>query len=126
MGELGKIDTIKRGHGSPERPLAGELWDADTSPGFPAHRARGNYDPTYDQVDFKRYYDRDYAAREHERVWMKTWLKACREEELPEIGDRLPVQVGPVSFFIVRTRMLKSSISARSAYAAGCARITRI
>ena len=103
MGELSKVDTIKRGHGSPERPLAGELWDADSFPGFPAHRATGDRDPVYDKVDYRRYYDRDYARLEHDRVLMKSWLKACREEDLPEVGARLPVQVGPVSFFVVRT-----------------------
>ena len=95
MGESSGIDPIKRGHGSPERQLAGELWDADSFPRFAAHRAKGDYDPTYSKIDYRRYYDRDYAQREHERVWMKSWLKACRKEELPEVGDRLPVQIGP-------------------------------
>jgi phenylpropionate dioxygenase-like ring-hydroxylating dioxygenase large terminal subunit len=103
MTVISKIESIKRGHGSPERPLAGELWAADSLPDFPAHHEEGNYDPTYEKVDYARYYDRDYAKQEHERIWLKSWVQACREEDLPAIGDRLPLQVGPVSFFLVRT-----------------------
>ena len=103
MTVINKIESIKRGHGSPERPLAGELWAADSFPDFPANREHGNYDPTYDRVDYSRYYDRDYAKKEFDRVWLKSWVQACREEDIPEVGDRVPLQVGPVSFFVVRT-----------------------
>jgi phenylpropionate dioxygenase-like ring-hydroxylating dioxygenase large terminal subunit len=99
---VGKVRDIKRGHGSAERPLAAELWANDTYPNFAA-REQGNYDPTYDKVNYRRYYDADYARQELEKIWMKSWILACREEDIPEVGNRLPVNVGPVSFFVVRT-----------------------
>lgn len=103
MTAISKIGSIKRGHGSPERQLAGELWALDTYPDFAARTDEGNYDPTYDKIDYRRYYDRDYARHEHENVWMKSWILVCREEDLPEVGDRQPISVGPVSFFVIRT-----------------------
>lgn len=103
MTVITRIDSIKRGHGSDERQLAGDLWAADSFPDFPANRETGNHDPSYDRIDYRRYYDRDYAETELDRVWLKSWVQACREEDLPEIGDRVPLALGPVSLFVVRT-----------------------
>ncbi len=103
MTAISRTETIKRGHGSPDRPLAGELWATDSFPDFRANREGGNYDPTCERVDYRRYYDREYARTEHERLWMKSWVQVCREDDLPEVGDRMPVNVGPVSFFVIRT-----------------------
>ncbi len=103
MTVISRIESIKRGHGSPDRALAGELWAADTFPDFPANREQGNYDPTYDRIDYTRYYDPDYARKEHARVWMKSWILVCHESDIPAIGDRTPISVGPVSFFVIRT-----------------------
>src|SRR4030095_6172054 len=36
-------------------------------------------------------------------LWMKTWQFACCEEDIPEVGDRVPYTVGDVSFMIVRS-----------------------
>jgi phenylpropionate dioxygenase-like ring-hydroxylating dioxygenase large terminal subunit len=93
---------IKRGHGSEERPVAAELWARDTHPQHPA-REEGNYEPTYDRIEYSRYYDPDFARLEHEKIWMKSWLMACREEDIPNVGDRIPFNVGRVSFMIVRS-----------------------
>nr|WP_087572952.1 aromatic ring-hydroxylating dioxygenase subunit alpha [Sphingomonas sp. CDS-1] len=94
---------IKRGHGSETRQLAGELWALDTYPDHPAGKETGNYDPTYDRIEYSRYYDTEFARKEHEKVWMKSWLMACRDEDIPNVGDRIPFNVGRVSFIIVRT-----------------------
>jgi phenylpropionate dioxygenase-like ring-hydroxylating dioxygenase large terminal subunit len=54
-------------------------------------------------VDFRRYYDPDYAKLELEKLWLKTWLFACREEDIPNVGDRVPFELGPLSFLVVRS-----------------------
>jgi phenylpropionate dioxygenase-like ring-hydroxylating dioxygenase large terminal subunit len=36
-------------------------------------------------------------------MWSRSWLYACREEDIPAVGDRVPLQVGPLSYFIVRS-----------------------
>ena len=94
----------KRGYGSDERPLAGVLWQRDShDPAAPALVARGEYEPDHREFDYRRYWDRDWAAAEIEHVWKKSWLLACRDEDIPEVGDRVPLQVGELSYFIVRS-----------------------
>jgi phenylpropionate dioxygenase-like ring-hydroxylating dioxygenase large terminal subunit len=98
------VANLRRGYGTEERPLIGTLWGRDTQPQAEALAARGNYEPNHRQVDFKRYYDPALAKIEIEKVFSKSWLYACREEDMPEVGDRVPFDVGPLSFFIVRSR----------------------
>src|SRR5687768_12151935 len=40
-----------------------------------------------------RYYDRDFAAREWEAVWAKSWLLICRQDAIPEEGDFIVEEV---------------------------------
>ena len=95
---------IKRGHGSAERPLAGILWARDShQPEAPALVAHGDYEPDNRHIDYSRYWDPEWAKAEIEGVWKKSWLFTCREEDIPDVGDRLPLQVGPLSYFVVRT-----------------------
>ena len=94
---------IQRGYGSEDRPLTRVLWSRDSRPQIDAMKQVGNYEPHHLQVDFKRYYDPDYYAKELDRLWRKQWLFAAREEDIPNVGDRVPYEVGPMSFFIVRS-----------------------
>ncbi len=95
--------AIVRGRGSPERPVASVLWERDAMPETVALNARGNTEPNNLQVDYKRYYDPEYFKLELDKLWRKTWLFACREEDIPKVGDRVPFEVGPLSFFVVRS-----------------------
>ena len=95
---------MQRGFGSDERPVIGTLWERDSIGHNDSTRARGNYEPDNRIVDYKRYYDEDYFKREIEVLWKKQWLYACREEDIPAVGDRVPFDVGPLSFFIVRSK----------------------
>ena len=54
-------------------------------------------------MDFRRYYDPAWAKAEYDHVWSKSWLFACREEDIPAVGDRVPLHVGPMSYFVVRS-----------------------
>lgn len=49
------------------------------------------------------YYSREIAALEAERVWPRTWLIVCREQELERRGDFVTCDVGKESFFVVKT-----------------------
>lgn len=49
-----------------------------------------------------RYYSKDFANREWESVWTKSWLLMCRADEIAESGDFIVEQVGPESILIVR------------------------
>ena len=96
--------AITRGRGSDERPVARVLWDRDSQPQVVALTDRGNYEPDNQHVDYTRYYDEAYFKSELDAVWRKSWLFACREEDIPLVGDRVPFEVGPLSFFIVRCK----------------------
>ncbi|MDB5479366.1 MAG: Rieske (2Fe-2S) protein [Caulobacteraceae bacterium] len=63
----------------------------------------GNIEPENRSVDYGRYYDPGYFTLEVERLWRRQWLLAGREEDLRAVGDRMPVDIGPLSFFIVKT-----------------------
>jgi phenylpropionate dioxygenase-like ring-hydroxylating dioxygenase large terminal subunit len=63
----------------------------------------GNYEPSHQQVDYARYYSPDFAQAEREKLFSKTWQFAARDEDIPHIGDRVPVDIGTLSFFVIRT-----------------------
>ncbi|HKQ82895.1 MAG TPA: aromatic ring-hydroxylating dioxygenase subunit alpha [Steroidobacteraceae bacterium] len=96
--------SVKRGHGTKERPIVKELWEREAyAPRSLALKEGSDFLPNNRNVDYARYFDPKFAAEELEAVWKKCWLYACREEDIPNVGDRVPLHVGPLSFFIVRT-----------------------
>jgi phenylpropionate dioxygenase-like ring-hydroxylating dioxygenase large terminal subunit len=95
--------NVQRGYGNDERPVIGVLWARDPAGPTDFMQARGNYEPDNRNVDYRRYYDAAYFQQELEHIWKKQWLYACRDEDIPAIGDRVPFDVGPLSYFIVRT-----------------------
>jgi phenylpropionate dioxygenase-like ring-hydroxylating dioxygenase large terminal subunit len=54
-------------------------------------------------VPRSRYYDPEFAALEMERLWKKVWQFAAREEDIPEVGDRVTYDVGHLSYIIIRS-----------------------
>jgi len=96
------MTEIMEGFGTKESPLVRELLanDAQTVPD--CLLAEGNYHPEPRRVPFSTYYDSDFAELELEHIWKKCWQYACREEDIPEIGDRYPYDLGPLSFIIIR------------------------
>lgn len=95
--------TIVRGYGNDERPVCEILWARDSIGSTAATSEHGVYDPDHRHVDFRQYYDPAFAAAEMDRVWTKKWLFAGREEDIPLVGDRMPFQVGSMSFLIIRS-----------------------
>lgn len=64
---------------------------------------RGNFKPKGRLLPYEYYIDPKYVSFEIENIWKKTWQVACRAEDIPEIGDRISYDVGPLSFLIVRS-----------------------
>ena len=62
-----------------------------------AEKVRDDFIPASD------YISPDFAKLEYERMWNKTWQIACREEEIPKIGDYVTYDIGDQSFIVVRT-----------------------
>jgi phenylpropionate dioxygenase-like ring-hydroxylating dioxygenase large terminal subunit len=54
-------------------------------------------------VPIERYISRDFHDLEMEKVWKKCWQMACREEDIPGIGDHILYEIGDLSVIVVRT-----------------------
>jgi nitrite reductase/ring-hydroxylating ferredoxin subunit len=53
-------------------------------------------------VPKERYISREFVDLEMERLWPRVWQIACREEELPEVGDYVEYVIGDQSILVVR------------------------
>ncbi len=54
-------------------------------------------------VPVTRYTSRAFYELEMERLWPHVWQMACREEEIPNVGDYLIYEIGQFSIIVVRT-----------------------
>ncbi len=65
-----------------------------------------SYSPDQVRDDFvpkEVYFDKDFAALEAERLWPHVWQVACREEEVPNVGDFVVYDILKDSIVVVRT-----------------------
>ena len=56
------------------------------------------------QVSTDRYHCQDYANRERERMWMRTWQVAGRADDIPDTGDWMEYRLFDQSWLLVRGR----------------------
>ncbi len=63
-------------------------------------RAKAGPDDFIPKAD---YVSRDFARREADRLWPRTWQMACREEEIPRVGDYVTYDLLDESIIVVRT-----------------------
>ena len=61
----------------------------------------GHLDPA--GIVASRYFDPEFHRREVERVWGRTWQMACREEQIPQVGDSIVYEIADWSLIVVRT-----------------------
>src|SRR5437867_1243538 len=55
-----------------------------------------------EDISTGRYSDPEFATKEYERLWTRTWQFACREEHIPEVGDYYVYDIGTHSFIVTR------------------------
>jgi nitrite reductase/ring-hydroxylating ferredoxin subunit len=93
-----QLDEIARG----ER-FYQQLLDEETRPVPASLRATsvGHTEPV--TISPTRYFDQEFHRLEAERVWGRTWQMACREEQIPEVGDSLVYEIADWSLIVVRT-----------------------
>ena len=98
-----KIDpaSIIKGVSTTVSPLYDDLLATDSREVHPTLRERGEFAFEGDEIPRDRYFSKEFAALEREKVWKKTWQFAAREEEIPEVGDRVEYAVAGMSFMIV-------------------------
>src|ERR1700679_1842714 len=72
-----------------------ELLDADSRPVPPALREQCEPDLDDVVIPIAHYTNADFFHRSIDKMWLKTWQMACREEDIPQVGDfQLYVFVG--------------------------------
>ena len=54
-------------------------------------------------VSKERYYSQAFHDLEMEKMWSKVWQMACREEDIPEVGDHVVYDIGDTSIIVVRS-----------------------
>ena len=80
-----------------------DLLDQDTHEVPPVLRLQSPKDMGLNEFPASRYTSREWHDKEVEHLWKKVWQFACREEDIPEVGDHLRYDIGYLSFLIVRT-----------------------
>jgi len=62
------------------------------------------YPGSLEAVSVDRYRTREWHELEMRKLWPRVWQMACREEEIPEVGDYTIYEIGHYSILVVRTR----------------------
>jgi nitrite reductase/ring-hydroxylating ferredoxin subunit len=57
-----------------------------------------------DVISRARYTSPDFAALEFDRLWSRVWQVACRQEEVPDVGDFCEYMIGDQSILVVRSQ----------------------
>src|SRR5690349_3854805 len=55
-----------------------------------------------DFIPKEDYVSRDFARLEQQRLWPRAWQMACREEEIPRVGDYVTYDILDESIILVR------------------------
>src|SRR5271155_860925 len=85
------------------RPTYQDLLKRDRQ--SPANDMRTSFplDLGVESLSTDRYTSVAFHRREVERMWRRVWQLACREEEIPEVGDIVVYEVAEHSLLIVRS-----------------------
>lgn len=79
-----------------------ELLDQDSRPVPEILREQSTRELPVVRVPIERYTSQAFFDLEMERVWKRVWQMACREEDIPEVGDSLVYEIGNTSILVVR------------------------
>jgi len=96
--------TVDRpGQARSSGPSYQQLLDTDSRPVPEVLRLES---PTYlgdDDKPVARYISREFHELEVERLWMRVWQMACREEDIPDVGDTEVYDIADLSVLLVRS-----------------------
>jgi nitrite reductase/ring-hydroxylating ferredoxin subunit len=51
----------------------------------------------------ERYVSREFYELEKDKMWKRTWQMACREDDIPDVGDSLVYDICDLSILVVRS-----------------------
>lgn len=104
---MAKIDSALpeelRGFGTDLSPTFRALGKADRRPAEDCLREESAPDLGSDPIPAHRYTSYEYHREEVDGIWKKCWQVACREEEIPAVGDHFIYNVAGLSYIVVRT-----------------------
>jgi len=105
MSDAARDDAASTGHRD-DLPhgarVVQELLDAETRPVPAVLRAVGDAAAQTWGVPRARYTSRAVHEREGAKVWRRVWQMACREEQVPEVGDSVLYAAPGISLVVVR------------------------
>jgi phenylpropionate dioxygenase-like ring-hydroxylating dioxygenase large terminal subunit len=79
-----------------------QVLDTDTHQVPPVLRVdRGTFLGDHD-IPVDRYISREFHELEKERLWPAVWQMACREEEIPQVGDAYVYDISDISILVIR------------------------
>jgi hypothetical protein len=96
--ETGGTDDSRRGERFYQDLLDHEVRDVPVSlrTSSPGHLEQRDISPAC-------YFDPDFHRREVDHVWRRVWQMACREEQIPDVGQSQVYEIADASLIIVRT-----------------------
>ena len=80
-----------------------ELLDQDSCAVPPVLRFDKQRHDGPNRIPVERYTSKEFFDLEVDRVWKRVWQMACREEDIPNVGDHLVYDIVGMSFLIVRS-----------------------
>jgi nitrite reductase/ring-hydroxylating ferredoxin subunit len=90
-------------HRQSDLPMYQEIIGADARPAPAVFREYSEVNIDVPRVPRARYTDKAFFDLEIERMWPRVWQLACREEEIPEVGDCLLYESPGASLLLVRS-----------------------
>ncbi|MHB8439904.1 MAG: aromatic ring-hydroxylating oxygenase subunit alpha [Acidimicrobiales bacterium] len=102
------------------------LLDAETRPVPPVLREVGDAVAAPVRVARRVYTDPEIERAEVDKVWHRTWLMACRLDQIPEVGDSIVFDVADLSLVVLRMAPGDGASSVRALHNSCLHRGTRL
>ena len=80
-----------------------QLLDTDSKPVPAILRATSPRNLGSHDIPVERYTSRAFHELEVEKVWKRVWQMACREEDIPEVGDHVVYEIATLSILVMRS-----------------------
>ncbi|MDH3754786.1 MAG: aromatic ring-hydroxylating dioxygenase subunit alpha [Acidimicrobiia bacterium] len=80
-----------------------DLLDADTHGVNPTLRLDSVQDLGDHDIPVERYISREFHDLEVEKIWKRVWQMACREEDIPNVGDTVRYDIADISIVVLRS-----------------------
>jgi phenylpropionate dioxygenase-like ring-hydroxylating dioxygenase large terminal subunit len=84
-------------------PSAQDYLDQDSRPVPDVLRMNVNETSSSEDIPVERYTSVDFHHAEVEKLWRRVWQMACREEQIPNVGDHEIYEIADDSLLVVRT-----------------------